>query len=580
MNLSSFVRALVLGLAVALPMVFPFTQAPNPNFWPLMVAWGCGLLGFGVLWWWPAWCARSAPGGAAEALAPALWARWVAGGLLWGALLAAAAGLLQYFDGALGWAPWVAPSSPGLAMGNVRQRNQQASLLSVGVWALLWLLAQAQARLPVRWSATDADTDRAVDVGTGTGAGAIAGAGAGVDTRVPPPGAVGLLGVLSAWALVALALASAATASRTGLLQWLVLVALLWCWRASMGRLALVLALVGALVYGAAAWLLPQLLWQWTGFQADGLLGRFTDGGPACTSRRVLWANVLHLIAQKPWLGWGWGELDYAHYITLFPGERFCTLLDNAHNLPLHLAVELGLPVALVLCGAAVWALWRAQPWREVNPARQLAWGMLAVVGIHSLLEFPLWYGPFQWMTVLALVLLLVPQSGSERAGAPEAGRARHWAHALALLRRPGALAVQALVVALLLAGGGYVSAQYLRLAQVFVPPAQRAGASTEAVLAQVAGTRLFADQLDFVVLTTTPVTPATASRIYPLAQQVLHFSPEPRVIEALIESAALLGHDAVVAQHLHRYRAAFPAEFARWSAANRAIAAGARPAP
>ena len=397
---------------------------------------------------------------------------------------------------------------------------------------------------------------------------------------MPLPGAVGLLGVLSAWALVALALASAATASRTGLLQWLVLVALLWCWRASMGRLALVLALVGALVYGAAAWLLPQLLWQWTGFQADGLLGRFTDGGPACTSRRVLWANVLHLIAQKPWLGWGWGELDYAHYITLFPGERFCTLLDNAHNLPLHLAVELGLPVALVLCGAAVWALWRAQPWREVNPARQLAWGMLAVVGIHSLLEFPLWYGPFQWITVLALALLLVPQSGSERAGAPGAGWARHWAHALVLLRRPGALAVQALVVALLLAGGGYVSAQYLRLAQVFVPPAQRAGASTEAVLAQVAGTRLFADQVDFVVLTTTPVTPATASRIYPLAQQVLHFSPEPRVIEALIESAALLGHDAVVAQHLHRYRAAFPAEFARWSAANRAIAAGARPAP
>ena len=47
----------------------------------------------------------------------------------------------------------------------------------------------------------------------GTGAGAIARAGAGVDTRVPLPGAVGLLGVLSAWALVALALASAATAT-------------------------------------------------------------------------------------------------------------------------------------------------------------------------------------------------------------------------------------------------------------------------------------------------------------------------------------------------------------------------------
>lgn len=36
--------------------------------------------------------------------------------------------------------------------------------------------------------------------------------------------------------------------------------------------------------------------------------------------------------------------------MTLFPGERFCVLLDNAHNLPLHLAVELGVPVAALLC--------------------------------------------------------------------------------------------------------------------------------------------------------------------------------------------------------------------------------------
>ena len=60
------------------------------------------------------------------------------------------------------------------------------------------------------------------------------------------------------------------------------------------------------------------------------------------------------LIAQKPWLGWGWGELDYAHFITLYPGARFCDILDNAHNLPLHLAVELGVPLAVVLCGGGL----------------------------------------------------------------------------------------------------------------------------------------------------------------------------------------------------------------------------------
>ena len=28
--------------------------------------------------------------------------------------------------------------------------------------------------------------------------------------------------------------------------------------------------------------------------------------------------------------------MDYAHFVTLYPGERFCDILDNAHNLPLH----------------------------------------------------------------------------------------------------------------------------------------------------------------------------------------------------------------------------------------------------
>lgn len=98
--------------------------------------------------------------------------------------------------------------------------------------------------------------------------------------------------------------------------------------------------------------------------------------------------------------------MDYAHYMTLFPGERFCVLLDNAHNLPLHLAVELGVPVAALLCFAVLAWVWKARPWSETDPARQLAWGILALVGLHSMLEFPLWYGPFQIVTLWALALL------------------------------------------------------------------------------------------------------------------------------------------------------------------------------
>ena len=40
-------------------------------------------------------------------------------------------------------------------------------------------------------------------------------------------------------------------------------------------------------------------------------------------------------------------------------------------------------------------------------------------------------------------------------------------------------------------------------------------------------------------------------------------------MVEKIIESAALLGRDDVVAAQLVRYRAAFPVDYARWSGAS-----------
>ena len=307
----------LMSLAVAFPFLFPYTQPPSTNFWPLMAAGLCGWL-IAV-----AWNARSPSG---LQTGKDVWpdrsemTAWLSAGLLLAALLASAIGLLQYFGAATGLDPWVHASKPGQAMGNLRQRNQQATLLSMGLWALLWVVAQTEAHL------------RAPTAGEGSAQSGVALHGGG------RPWPMWWVGLLMAWALALLAVGSAATASRTGLAQWVVIGVLLALWRASLGRLAVGLALVGLVIYGVAAWLLPDLLLQWTGFRADGLMARFGDA-PGCTSRRVLWSNVLHLIAQKPWLGWGWGELDYAHYVTLFPGQRFCVLLDNAHNLPLQLAV-------------------------------------------------------------------------------------------------------------------------------------------------------------------------------------------------------------------------------------------------
>ena len=55
----------------------------------------------------------------------------------------------------------------------------------------------------------------------------------------------------------------------------------------------------------------------------------------------------------------------------------------------------------------------------------------------------------------------------------------------------------------------------------------------------------LFKNQADFAELTTQSVTPDNAAHLYPQALRLMHYSPEARVVQRVIDSAKLLGHDA-----------------------------------
>ncbi len=70
---------------------------------------------------------------------------------------------------------------------------------------------------------------------------------------------------------------------------------------------------------------------------------------------------------------------------------------------------------------------------------------------------------------------------------------------------------------------------------------------------------------MDFARLTTTPVTAANAAQSYALAQRLLHYSAEPRVIEPLLDSARLLGDAPALTWHSQRYQQAYPEAWARW---------------
>lgn len=425
-------------------------------------------------------------------------APWIAGAWLAAALASALIGLLQYFGAGEHLRPWGYVAPVGEALANLRQRNQFASLTSIGLAALLWFAASPRPRLPL---------------------------------LVP--------------AAIVLALANAATTSRTGALQWVVLAGLAAAWPGAARGRRLVLCGVGLASYAIAAWLLPMALQGLAGVGANSLVERLeTDLG--CSSRRVLWDNVLSLIAQRPGLGWGWGELDFAHFANLYGDTpRFCDILDNAHNLPLHLAVELGLPLALLACGLIVRAAWRARPWREADADRQLAWMALAALALHSMVEYPLWYGPFQVMLGLAVGLLL------------------RRAPAAALSARSRAVAA-----ALAMAALAYVGWDYARVSQVYLDPAQRLAPWREDTMAHALESRLFASHARFAELTLAPLTPDNARWMDAAAQSLLHYSPEPRVIERAIEAATMQERydDAVL--DLARYRAAFPESYQQWRAA------------
>jgi len=446
------------------------------------------------------WLAWSAP-----TLATSCERTEVAYAWLTAALVSSLFGLVQYFGLAQHFDPWVNFSAPGEAYANLRQRNQFATLTSMGAAALLWWSVQAK--------------------------GARA----------------GKLCVWGGWlAAVLLALGNAVSSSRTGLVQLalLTLLAIGWgLWRQPQQRRLLITVL---LVYGIAALALPALVDHVPG--SSGILARFQQVSPACSSRLTLWHNMVELISQRPWLGWGWGELDYAHFMTAYDGLRFCELLDNAHNLPLHLAVEFGLPLALLVSGLVVWLTWCARPWRETDSTRQLAWMVLAVILLHSMLEYPLWYGPFQMSLMLCIGLLWTRKSPTSQASVGTVGGA--WLHVTALMS---------------FAAIAYAAWDYHRVSQIYLPPEQRTAAYRDNTLEKIRGSWLFRDQVQFAEFTLTSLTLENAAQLNAMAHELLHFSPEARVVEKLIESALLLGRDDEAKVFTQRYRAAYPQAYAQW---------------
>ena len=202
----------------------PFTYGPTQVVTQSLVVWTAAVL------WWAFWIFELANKRSKVNSAPVAW--------LLAAAFSAVMGLLQYIGTAEIFNPLINYVQAGQAYANLRQRNQLATLLAIGCSALLWLQTRA---MPNRVAAV-------------------------------------CLGLLVA--------ADAATGSRTGLLQLLLLLALAVIWRRA--RLTMSIAMLG---YAIAAVLLP--ITANLDPMQSGILGRVEQAPAGCSSRLTLWSNEI-----------------------------------------------------------------------------------------------------------------------------------------------------------------------------------------------------------------------------------------------------------------------------------------------
>lgn len=467
-----------LALAAALPPLLAFNQTPAATLYNQLLA----LAGWGaVLWLWarnaPAWRAGlTSPAAMALALllvAPLTSVVWralplslglgataiigaglavlllaqgfsgharqqAAEALCWGllatGLFSVAIGLVQVFAPAGADGEIIARSGiAGRAVGNLRQPNHLASLM---MWACVAAVFVTEKRV---WRAA-----------------------------LPP-------------LLFAFVFTVVLSASRTGFVG-IVMLAIWGLVDRRLSRSARLSLLATPVMLGFSWWLMS--MWSAEG-HAFGAASRLSEGAGS-PSRLAILRDAWALTMAHPWLGVGWGEFNFAWSLTPFPA-RPVAFFDHTHNLPSQLAVELGLPWAGVVLALLVWALWRA--WRGAAQARddeaalrRAALMIVLTIGLHSLLEYPLWYAYFLLPACFALGLTL-PAAGP--AGASSSSTPWAW------------------VGGLLVVGSAFAVWDYSRVVAIYapsedgVPLTRRIGAGQRSLF--------FSHQADYAAATSFP---------------------------------------------------------------------------
>lgn len=123
--------------------------------------------------------------------------------------------------------------------------------------------------------------------------------------------------------------------------------------------------------------------------------------------RLYLWRESWHIFAEFPLLGAGFGQFAWQHFLLLpqLQSSQINGLYNNAHNIVMQFAAEMGAMGLLILFGTLF--AWLGQVMRvQLTIYHWWGYAVLLVMGIHSLLEYPLWYAYFLGIAAIILGML------------------------------------------------------------------------------------------------------------------------------------------------------------------------------
>lgn len=282
--------------------------------------------------------------------------------LLVGAVLSAALGLIQHFGWSTPLNSVINKKMGGAVMANLGQPNHLSNYLALGLASLLYLCGGG-GKLN-RWAAL-------------------------------------LLGLLLLFVL-------ALTGSRSSWLYLGAFAILIWAWgrrSSAFGPTLLKAALGMLLAFAVMQWLAHLPLMQ----GATGTLTsaeRMFELASGVDIRLGLWREAVQIGLAHPFVGVGFGQFAWQHFMlssesalaqapaALLPSPLAGAMYNHSHNLLTQVGAEFGSAgLLLLLAGAGYWLAGCVR-----QPATLAGWwvaAVLAVLTIHSLLEYPLWYAPF-----------------------------------------------------------------------------------------------------------------------------------------------------------------------------------------